>query len=1092
MNKQLMLALAAGLSVGTLLADGARSQQWISPQIGGERQAVDAWVQPAAAYQPPGRAYAVNDRFPATAQLGTAPIGAAPVAGGVAVPAVPYNAQGLQQPGAFNTYAPPAGTGLGPITVAPGQVMQGGQVVGPYVGSSGPCGPVCGPSCGPVIDPYAACTPTLAAPAVPVSGGWRRPFAELEGRIGDEPETLQGNLFVPFLQRPNAFWFADIRGHFDDEQAAEGNWGVAYRRLYGDLIWGFYGFYDLRHTQFNNNFHGATFGIEALDLNWEARFNWYIPEGGSKPVPALNQLGVVNNAVVFQNGIERALYGFDGEVGRLIWRGGGLYDAEVRAFIGGYYFDTTAAGFNSIGGPRARIEGRLYDLPRLGPGSRLTFGGVVQYDDVRDVQGIASVNLRIPFGAGNAAAGTKLSPMERRMLSPIRRDDDIVTQTGFANEQAFLVASGNDGLELSNVTEVKAGQDLPTRVSDGSAAGSNIFVVTGDVSSGATATLSDGQFLGGQFPIRNGDGSRTATFGQKFRVTGTNAANDVIQIAANSQVVGLSVTGGQNGISGGALDGFNIENNTVASAAVNGIALGGSGNPAVGGQIAFNRLEENGRSGLEISSTSYTGTISNNEAVNNTGSGFVVGLAQTGSLIQDNLAQNNRQHGYEIGALLGGLVSQNRALENDLDGFVFGSSETVPVAYFGPVDSGVISMNHAMDNGHDGFQFRVVQGGTISMNTAVGNNTTGGFGGFNFFSGDDADEQPAAGTSFGGTAVFTGNTTSITDASGVTTSGNRLDGFAFGNVTGGTISNNTATGNNTGNGVDNGNGGFSFFDVTGGKIDGNEALMGQSNGFVFFNEVTDGAEITRNDAIGNDADGFQFTGGADATTELTGGKISGNVARGNGEIGFNVFATVIGGEISSNTAGGTGADEGNQTGFSFQTINEAAAGDLDISNNDAIGNSESGFAVADLQAGTLRGNRAIQNTVAGFSFSQVTGGLITENDAGSDSMADANGIGIRVGSFQAGVLDDNNAFNNTGDGFQFAEVAGINAAAVTISQNDAVGNTGNGFLMFDFLGGTFQDNEANSNGMMQFDVAPDPPNSVAAGNTTNGNPVPGL
>jgi len=44
-------------------------------------------------------------------------------------------------------------------------------------------------------------------------------------------------------------------------------------------------------------------------------------------------------------------------------------DAELRAFVGGYYFNNSAEVFEEISGPRARTELRLYDLAMLGEGS---------------------------------------------------------------------------------------------------------------------------------------------------------------------------------------------------------------------------------------------------------------------------------------------------------------------------------------------------------------------------------------------------------------------------------------------------------------------------------------------------------------------------------------------------------------------------------------------------------------------------------------------------------------------------------------------------------------------------------------------------
>lgn len=819
-----------------------------------------SWIQPVAAYQPSGRAYAIDDQF-----AGQAPIGAAtnpqPVPGSI----------GPVYLGQPNYYQQPVNQGFAqPTLTQPGLVQPGfGQ---------------------PLSDPYTIYTAPAMAPILTLQGARRQPYAELEGVIGDQPETLRGNLFFPFLQRDNSFWFADIRGHFDDEEAAEGNFGVAYRRLVGDIIVGAYGFYDLRHTQFNNNFQGATVGVEALDLNWEGRFNWYIPEGGSQATPSLNQASLVNNAIVVRQGLERALYGFDGEIGRALWRGGGLYDAEVRGFVGGYYFNANAAGFNSYGGPRARLEGRLYDLPRLGPGSRVTLDGTVQYDDVRDVQWLASLTLRVPFGAGGAVSGTKLSPIERRMLSPIMRDEDIVTRTGLGSaEQAVMVGNGRDGAVLTNLTEVNSTTaNVPAAV----AAGGPIVVVASDVATNATTVLNPGQFIGGRFQVRGQTSGAAAAFGSQTTVNATGA--NAIQVADNSAVVGLNVTGNMSGIVGGAdntrlpadadalADGVTsvvISNNAVTAAMGNAIALDGP----VSGSITGNTVTGGAGIGIGIGALT-SGTVSGNTA---TGSQVGINVASlSGGSVTGNTANGN-QLGMLFEAVGGGVVSGNTANNNtgaadgdDSAGFAFGA-----------ITGGTISGNTARGNASDGFTFGGnVSAGTITANTATGNNTAGrGFGGFNFFNSEDEAVNPMPSVTVSGTAVVSGNTSNQ----------NAFDGFAFGNVTGGTITGNMANANNSNLGVIRGNGGYSFFNVSGGSVTSNTSTNDQAfDGFFFATVNGAGVNINNNTSTGNFFDGFNFG------TTFAAGNLQGNAATNNasnGGVGFNTAGALMNGVFTPTT-----------------------------------------------------------------------------------------------------------------------------------------------------------------------------------------------
>jgi hypothetical protein len=122
-----------------------------------------------------------------------------------------------------------------------------------------------------------------------------------------------------------------------------------------------------------------------------------------------------------------ALQGFDGEVG---WRVP-LFDAadrkQLRVYLGGDDFE--GSGVKSIAGPRGRIDFTLHEVPHLWSGSRLEVETEVQHDGPRGTQAIAMLGLRIPLQIFTSAAPSSLSPMERRVIDPIVRDVDAVSQT---------------------------------------------------------------------------------------------------------------------------------------------------------------------------------------------------------------------------------------------------------------------------------------------------------------------------------------------------------------------------------------------------------------------------------------------------------------------------------------------------------------------------------------------------------------------------------------------------------------------------------------------------------------------------------------
>ena len=110
-----------------------------------------------------------------------------------------------------------------------------------------------------------------------------------------------------------------------------------------------------------------------------------------------------------------------------------------------FHFDNDEDDFDHITGPRVRAELRLYDLPKLGAGSRLVLAGQYEYDDVRDSNGAAYVTVRIPLGCKRCAP--RLCGLARRMVAPIVRDIDIITVAGpFDDAEAAKIAANNNAI----------------------------------------------------------------------------------------------------------------------------------------------------------------------------------------------------------------------------------------------------------------------------------------------------------------------------------------------------------------------------------------------------------------------------------------------------------------------------------------------------------------------------------------------------------------------------------------------------------------------------------------------------------------------
>ena len=265
------------------------------------------------------------------------------------------------------------------------------------------------------------------------TGKWKG-YLEFLGKPGTERSLGQPDLFLPLLQDKNDMTFFNLRGQlqFDNTDVHEYNIGLGHRHMFQEWILGGYGYYDKRHTQLGNSYNQFTGGLELMSVDWAFRANGYLPENKTETSTTAS-----TNATVIRPGDqikvsigglvqEKALPGVDGEVGYLLpipWR----ETYELRVYAGGYHF-FGEDNFESVTGPRGRMEWRAYDLPVLGPGSRFMMGVEAQWDEPRGSQAFGLASLRIPFDVFSDKSKRKgLKGLDRRMLQPVIRDVDVVT-----------------------------------------------------------------------------------------------------------------------------------------------------------------------------------------------------------------------------------------------------------------------------------------------------------------------------------------------------------------------------------------------------------------------------------------------------------------------------------------------------------------------------------------------------------------------------------------------------------------------------------------------------------------------------------------
>ncbi len=946
-----------------------------------------------------------------------------------------------------------------------------------------------------------------------------QPYVAAQGLFGNNDTLGIAQLMMPLYQDGQSLLFADIRGRWDDQSNAEGNFGLALRKMI-DPTWfvGAYGFYDYRRTSNGNNFNQASVGIEAMSVRYEARMNGYIPESGAKHADGLSTTSFTGTTVFVNGGFERAYYGLDGEVGALFWEdwGGNL---ELRGFVGGYWFDTGGSNFPSIAGPKGRLELRLYDLPCFGPQSRLTLGVEMQDDSVRDFQVAGLARLEIPLGF---FGGTRsLTRLERRMLDRIVRDNDIVTQARQDSREVGIDSA--TGRTLNNVTVVNpATSDIQGTIAGATNPNSTV-IVNGDVNGVPQHITIDGvgtntslivnpnQVLrGGGFQVIGSQTGAHAVFGTRPTIDNTTTTLDTIRLADNAgvpsnfaQIVGMNLNGGRNGISsfgGNAnpalqtlrnMQGIFISGNNVSGAHDAGFAFAFANNDTAT-RITNNVADANGRnaSGNQIDGTaagvgfqlgapagnSFAGTATGNRASNNFGTGYEFPAGVAGTVSSNTASNNGRKsdgtidnpaaRGFDVGGVTTGTVSNNTSTGNANDGFRFQNTITST----GKVSGNIASRNGLDSSGNSpngsavhGFNFGAPVAGTVSGNSAANNAGTGMF--FNSVV----------------TGAVSGNNSSNNGRSADGTIGNTgAAGFLFADAFSGSFSGNTAAGNGgTGvqfNSVVVGSGGVTNNSATGNGRNANGSFtLDTAHGFNFVDVVT--APVTGNSSTNNAGTGFRFN-------SVTTGLIANNTASGNGRnttgnpdsataAGF-LFNNTITSSVFHNVASNNAND-----GFYFVNAANTMAGKVGdgtaANQNSASGNGGYGFRFEQkIEAtGSVKGNVASNNFNGGMFFNTIgvgSAGTVSNNTAISNGFvgtgnAVANGFSLAtIGA--NGVVSNNTAFGNANNGFARDDGVANDSRFVNtgaFNSNFAVQNAGDGFV-FNTTGATsFNANTATNN-----------------------------
>lgn len=475
----------------------------------------------------------------------------------------------------------------------------------------------------------------------------------------------QANLFLPLEQSEDSMLFLDFRGLWTDDRSTEGNWGIGYRKiLASERIVGVYGFFDHRSTSQNNAFSQATFGAELLDVNWGVRMNGYVPETGIKGVVGgggAGQLVFQGGNVFMQSGSsgEVAYWGMDFEAEGLLWRRENScntcsafslanLDAELWASAGVYHFDHDDAGSRGLTGPRLRTELRLYDLPLLGFDSRFVATAQYEHDQIRGSVGSGMLSLRIPFGKGRKSSDRKLNALGRRMVNPIVRDIDIVSNQKSTLGELEGVKVGDLGQEITSYHAITTSDDVEDYIEN--TASTNALIVIdgtpGAYNYASGIVMKSGQAIVGgggtvEFTGVNSGTKLNHTFSGSSPIINSSDSGMVsfnIKTSDYAVVNNIQLQGTESGIHSGSKDGVQLINNHVSNTNL-GFRIYNGSNALIMGNTA------NGNAFYGFLVNDLTNSTFNGNTASSSVTGFYL-TDITNSTFNDNTATNNSVSGY--------------------------------------------------------------------------------------------------------------------------------------------------------------------------------------------------------------------------------------------------------------------------------------------------------------------------------------------------------------------------------------------------------------------------------------------------------------
>ena len=476
-------------------------------------------------------------------------------------------------------------------------------------------------------------------------------YIEFTAKPGSDRSIAKGDLFIPLQQDEASLLFGNLKVNFDDQSYREGNAGLGIRKIMDNWLIGGWVYYDWKESSTNNTFDQMTIGGEFLSNDWDIRANAYFAEKKVKDSDRASVVELNGNQIQARLGEERALSGFDFELGKKL-----PILEDSRFFVGAYHYD--ANGFEKVSGPKLRLEMKFNDLPlfsSLSKESHLVVGAEYTEDSVRGSESFGLVRLRIPFGGNIKSKKRKLSSLETRMVETIRRDDDIITSER-QGDTLMSLFNPKTGLVINQVEMVNSSTTNVANIV--SNAGENSLIIADgsqgviDIGNSTINTLPGQIIVGGgqtidlhaQKPNGNIISMPYTPAGQKANISRIGSG-ELLYINNDDDVTiaGVNLEGGRP-IRINRSQNVDVINTSILNTASNRQGAYIHNDSVVNFENVS--IQNTGRQGLLITSNS-TGTFSN-VSIENTGREGVYLTSNASSMFNDLAISNTAFEGFEV------------------------------------------------------------------------------------------------------------------------------------------------------------------------------------------------------------------------------------------------------------------------------------------------------------------------------------------------------------------------------------------------------------------------------------------------------------